>query len=133
MARNELRGMVWRQMGALAGLGLGERTEMSANRDEFVVRLDHQGAAALRDRPEADGFIRSDGTGLLFRDATKAFRDAVPPMLRHRATASAKGLEFRWSQLQPDDVRALFATVRSVAEQAVPDVADAADAQQLPA
>ncbi len=93
-----------------AGLGTVSGTRL---RDVFILDPAHPGAVKLS--PEAgkhENFIRSEDGSLLFRDPSSAFADALEPTLRRRATpGSEKGLEFRWTQIDKPELRALFAAV----------------------
>jgi hypothetical protein len=115
VVRTEQRGIVWREMGVLEQQGLGTRVQVSAQRDKFVLHPGHPHMWRLTDRPEANGFIRADTRTLLFRDATPTFHQALPGGLRARATASAKGLEFKWRSLGNAEIRELFSLIRKLA------------------
>ena len=89
---------------------------MSDQRDKFLLNPSHIAAVRLSDRPDANGFIRSDKGSLLFREASSMLREAVPVAIRVRAITSNKGLEFRWTQLGPTEIDELFAAVLRIAE-----------------
>lgn len=112
---DELRPVVWEEMGALEQLGLGFREHVSAGRDKFVLSATHARATALTDKVEADGFVRADDKSLLFRHASQELRERIPSQIAARAMESDKGLEFRWSQLGPADLRTVFTVVRALA------------------
>jgi hypothetical protein len=113
MARPEKRAIVWTEMLALQQTGLGRREIVSDQRDKFVLNSEHLVVPRLTSQPEADGFIRSDESSLLFRNASASLRAAVPLPLRARAKKSKKGLEFGWGVLENADVRALFSALRA--------------------
>jgi hypothetical protein len=98
-----------------AAAGLGPVVEVSAARRKLVLRDDHPSARHLSLRPQSDGFVRADEGSLLFRHASRALEDAIPRQLLSRRMESAKGLEFRWTALGPEDVRILFACLRWLA------------------
>jgi hypothetical protein len=115
MSRTEKRGIVWTEMGRLQELRLGRRVIVSDQRDKFVLEATHPAAARLTTQPNADGFIRSDRGGLLFRNASASLRGSVPSSMRADAMASSKGLEFRWTALDNASIRTLFDVVRKLA------------------
>jgi hypothetical protein len=120
-AFDQLRPIVCDGMDRLERLGLGQRSRVSSSRDKFVLDPGHERAHLLTSRPDADGFIRADEGSLLFRDASDELRSAIPRQLVGRAMqSSSKGLEFRWTQLGPADVRLLFAIVEWLATSHVP-------------
>ena len=111
--RADVRGHMKRL--AAAGLGTVSGTRL---RDVFILKPTHPGAIRLS--PEAgkhENFIRSEDGGLLFRDASAVFVQALDPAIRQRAMASSsKGLEFRWTQIDKPELRSLFAKVLEVAD-----------------
>jgi hypothetical protein len=110
-----LRPVVRSEMGRLEELGLGTCVKVSELRDKFVLRGDFPRGTLLTFRPEANGFIRADPGGLLFRNASGYLRSCVPDPLLDRAKTSTKGLEFPWTRIDLADVRLLFAIVEWVA------------------
>lgn len=110
-----LRPFVWELMGRLEQAALGTHQRVSEQRDRFDLNRHHPAARTLSERPESRGFIRADRGSLLFRNASAQLRTAVPPELANRAMPSAKGLEFRWTQLDHSDIRRLFETVAQLA------------------
>ena len=120
-AFDQLRPIVWDGMDRLEKLGLGQRSRVSSSRNKFVLDPNHERAHLLTSRPDANGFIRADEGSLLFRDASAELRGAIPRQLTDRAMqGSKKGLEFRWTQLGPADVRLLFAVVEWMATSQIP-------------
>jgi hypothetical protein len=114
--RSSARIQVWNHLAKLQLAALGHVVRVSDQRDKFTLDCSHVAAGRLSDRPDANGFIRSDKNSLLFREASELFRQAVPSHIRTRAMASKKGLEFRWTQLEPTHIDELFAAVRRIAE-----------------
>lgn len=111
--RNAKRQLVWDLMLQLEQDGLGDRQQVSDQRDKFMLDSAHGAVSLLSRRPDANGFIRSDRDSLLFRDASDVLRgrlEAVCP----RATAGEKGYEVRWSAVDPDSIERMFDAVRSV-------------------
>jgi len=112
--RQEMRDFTWEEMKRLERAKLGRIVPVSDDRRKLVLDARHPAARRLTTRPEADGFVRADMGSVLFRDASQALRQAVPPELRNRAMPSAKGLEYRWTQLTQSDVRQLVDVVLSL-------------------
>ena len=113
--RSEKRVLVWQFLQDLSASGLGDAAVVSPQRDKLVLDVEYPRASALSDRPDADGFIRADEDSFLFRSASTDLRDLVPAALKARSMASEKGLEFRWTQIDVEDIRLLMALVRWVA------------------
>jgi hypothetical protein len=107
-AHADLRPVVWEEMRRLEALGLGTAERRSEHRERFLLQPGHPRAPVLSTRPEAKGFVRADEGSLLFRDASSQLRDIVPHDLATRAMPPKKGLEFRWTQIGPSDIRLLF-------------------------
>jgi hypothetical protein len=111
MPRTEKRGVLWSGMGRLQELGLGRREIVSDQRDKFVLDPRHPASGRLTTQLHSDGFIRADRGSLLFRHASQGLRGAVPAGIRAKAMKSDKGLEFRWTRLDNDELRSLMAVV----------------------
>jgi hypothetical protein len=98
-----------------AGLGTLGGTN---RRDVFVLDPAHPGASKLSSKAGVhENFIRSEDGSLLFRDAAPTLVEALQPALVRRSMiASDKGLEFRWTQIDKPELRALFSAIREVSE-----------------
>jgi len=95
-------------MERLAKLGLGRFEEVSDQRDKFLLNEDRSRGLATR---ATNGYVRADRGSLLFRAASLKLREAIPRELAERAMDSRKGLEFRWTRIDENDVRSLFDAV----------------------
>ncbi len=112
-SRSPKQELVWFGMQMLDATGLGEATEVSEHRDKFVLNPAHSAARRLTDRPEADGFVRSDKDSLLFRHPSNRFRNRLPESLQAKAMPGSqeKGLEFSWSRINENEIGILFRAV----------------------
>jgi hypothetical protein len=111
--RSEKRGIAWAGMLVLERAGLGMCERVSDQRDKLVLDTAHPAASRLTNQADADGFIRSDKGSFLLRHASASLSAAVRTSVRGRPMKSDKGLEFRWTELENDDIRAIFRIVRS--------------------
>jgi hypothetical protein len=102
-------------MGHLQQLGLGRREIVSEDRDKFMIHTVHPRVTRLTTQPDAQGFIRSDGRTLLFRNPSATIKMAMPDSLRSKGKKSKKGLEFSWGMLEEEDIKTPFAVVRDAA------------------
>jgi hypothetical protein len=111
-----LRADVRRHMKELVGVGLGTLGG-TKRRDVFILDPSHPGATKLSPKAgEHENFIRSEDGSLLFRDAAPEFVTALEAgLVRRSMNGSDKGLEFRWTQIDKPELRALFAAIRTVA------------------
>ncbi len=105
--RSDKRTLVWEEMKALEDRGLGQRQVVSMDRDKFMLEPGHRYAYRLTSRPDANGFIRADSRTLLFRAASDELRQVLTQP-QDRSIPSAKGVEFRWSDLDEATLRRFF-------------------------
>lgn len=113
--RDLKREVAWEETKLLEDADLGHREIVSHLRDKFILHTDHPKATTLTSRPEANGFIRADEDTLLFRNASSELRASLPEELMNRSVLrSEKGLEFRWTQIDANDIRRLFEAVRTI-------------------
>jgi hypothetical protein len=119
--REELRPRVLERMRRLVDSGLGWFDMQEPQRTTFVLDPTHPAAASLSARTSAKNFVREDEGSLLIRDATPALESLLPGELGTRRLPSAKGLEFRWSNLDSQAVDALFDSIHALAFAPVDD------------
>jgi hypothetical protein len=112
--RSNKRALVWSKMEALENCGLGTRQFVSDDRDKFMLNPDHRSAYRLSSRPDANGFIRADSRSLLFRDATDELRRMLTQP-HDMSFASAKGVEFRWADIDEASIHRFFEHVARLA------------------
>jgi hypothetical protein len=115
--RSQKRARAWKEMKKLELAGLGQAMEVSAGRDKFKLNVEHAQASQLSSKPGANGFIRADETGLLFRNASERLMRSMSVHIGSRPVNYDKGIEHNWGVVDEADIGRMFDAVAQIARQ----------------